>query len=81
MASELEAPFDFEDVKVPALVGYGTATSAEHREGARWLVEHLPEAELRASPDAGHFAPRTHPTEYAAFIGAVAGIADAHQQQ
>jgi hypothetical protein len=39
MASELDAPFDFQDVFVPALVGYGTATSAEHSEGARWLAD------------------------------------------
>jgi hypothetical protein len=39
MASELDAPFDFQDVFVPALVGYGTATSADHSEGARWLAD------------------------------------------
>jgi pimeloyl-ACP methyl ester carboxylesterase len=71
MASELEAPFNFDDVRVPALVGYGTATSAEHREGARWLVERLPNARLHVIPGAGHFAPRTHPKEFAAFISAV----------
>jgi pimeloyl-ACP methyl ester carboxylesterase len=75
MASELEAPFHFEDVLVPALVGYGTATSAEHCEGARWLVERLPNAGLHTTDDAGHFAPRTHPKEFAAFMDAVAVLA------
>jgi pimeloyl-ACP methyl ester carboxylesterase len=72
MASELEAPFDFADVLVRALIGYGTATSAEHCEGARWLVEQLPNAGLHVTPGAGHFAPRTHPKEFAAFMAAAA---------
>jgi pimeloyl-ACP methyl ester carboxylesterase len=75
MASELNAPFNFEDVLVPALVGCGTATSVEHREGARWLVERLPNARLHVSPGAGHFAPRSHPMEFAAFTTEVATLA------
>jgi pimeloyl-ACP methyl ester carboxylesterase len=71
MASELQAPFDFDDVLVPALVGAGTATSEEHRKGAKWLVERLPNARLHTTPGAGHFAPRTHPKEFAAFMRAV----------
>jgi pimeloyl-ACP methyl ester carboxylesterase len=74
MASELDAPFDFDDVAVPALVGYGTATSAEHVKGARWLAEQLPNARVRASDGAGHFAPRTHPREFASFMGATAAM-------
>ena len=77
MASELNAPFDFQDVVVPALVGYGTATVAEHAKGARWLVDRLPKARLHSTPGAGHFAPRTHPKEFAAFIGAVVAMAGA----
>ena len=69
MASELQTPFEFEDVQVPALVGYGTATSAEHVKGAHWLVEHLPKARLHVSPGAGHSA-RTHPREFADFMRA-----------
>jgi pimeloyl-ACP methyl ester carboxylesterase len=72
MASEIDAPFDFHDVLVPALIGYGTATSAEHVEGAHWLAEHLPNGRVRPSPGAGHFAPRTHPQEFAAFMAAAA---------
>jgi pimeloyl-ACP methyl ester carboxylesterase len=81
MASELEAPFAFQDILVPALVGYGTATSAEHIEGARWLAEHLPNAHVHVSPGAGHFAPRTHPAEFAAFMRAVAAIGDVGQHE
>jgi pimeloyl-ACP methyl ester carboxylesterase len=77
MASELEAPFNFEDVLVPALVGVGTATSAEHREGARWLGERLPNAQLQVIPGAGHFAPRSHPMEFAGFTNRVATLAPA----
>ncbi len=77
MASELAAPFDFRDMLVPALVGYGTATVTEHSKGARWLVERLPDARLRAIPGAGHFAPRTHPKAFAAFTEAVIAMAGA----
>ena len=75
MASEISAPFEFDDVHVPALIGYGTATSAEHVEGARWLADRLPSARVRASPGAGHFAPRTHPREFAAFMAATTTLA------
>ena len=77
MASELDAPFNFEDVLVPALVGYGTDTVAHHSKGANWLVAHLPNARLHEIPGAGHFAPRTHPEEFAGFTNAVASLAEA----
>jgi len=77
MASELVAPFDFQDVLVPALVGYGTATVPEQAKGARWLVDRLPNARLHAVPGAGHFAPRTHPEEFADFMGVVIAMAEA----
>jgi pimeloyl-ACP methyl ester carboxylesterase len=76
MASELDAPFNFEDVLVPTLVGYGTDTVAHHSKGVHWLVEHLPEARPYEIPGAGHFAPRTHPREFAAFIRAVFTLAE-----
>jgi len=72
MASELDAPFAFADVTVPALVGYGTDTSVEHAYGARWLAERLPYASSQSTTGTGHFAPRTHPEEYAAFVRSVA---------
>jgi pimeloyl-ACP methyl ester carboxylesterase len=76
MAAELDSPLDFQDMVVPTLVGYGTATVKEHSEGARWLVDCLPNARLYAVPGAGHFAPRTHPKEFAAFMGAVVAMAE-----
>jgi pimeloyl-ACP methyl ester carboxylesterase len=77
MASELDAPFQFGDVLVRALVGYGTATVTEHAEGAGWLVDRLPNARLRATDGAGHFAPRTHPKEFAGFVDAVVAMTEA----
>jgi pimeloyl-ACP methyl ester carboxylesterase len=68
MASEVHAPFDFHDVVVPALVGSGSDTSPEHAYGARWLAEALPNARTHVIRGTGHFAPRTHPAEYAAFV-------------
>ena len=82
MASELDAPFDFHDVLVPALVGHGTATVAEHAEGARWLVDRLPDARLHVTPGVGHFAPRTHPGAFADFMGDVIAMAESgHRRQ
>jgi len=75
MASELRAPFDFEDVSVPALVGFRTETSDEHAYGARWLAEQLPNAALHSIQGSGHFAPRTHPREFARFVLAAALLA------
>lgn len=75
MASEIATPFAFDDVVVPALVGYGTETRGGHVEGARWLVEALPDARLHAVDGVGHFAPRTHPDHYAAFVRAAAALA------
>jgi pimeloyl-ACP methyl ester carboxylesterase len=72
MASELSAPFDFGDVRVPALVGFGTNTSSEHAHGARWLAEALPDAGLQSISGAGHFAHRTHPEAFAVFVRSVA---------
>jgi pimeloyl-ACP methyl ester carboxylesterase len=59
---------------VPALVGYGTATSAPHLKRGRWLVERLPAARLQEVRGAGHFAPRTHPEEFGAFTRATASM-------
>jgi pimeloyl-ACP methyl ester carboxylesterase len=70
MASALVTPFAFEDVTVPAVVGYGRATTPEHIYGAAWLAEHLPDAQLHPVADAGHFANRTHPAEFARFVEA-----------
>jgi pimeloyl-ACP methyl ester carboxylesterase len=74
MASELDAPFDFQDMVVPALVGCGTATVDEHAKGARWLVDCLPDSRLHEISGVGHFAPRTHPEEFASFVTAVVAM-------
>jgi pimeloyl-ACP methyl ester carboxylesterase len=76
MASEIAAPFAFPDVVVPALVGYGTETSAEHAYGARWLAENLPNARCHLVPGTGHFAPRTHPRAFADFALCVESLPD-----
>lgn len=74
MATSLVAPFDFDDVDVPSLVGYGTETNGWHVEGAHWLVDHLPDATLHVVDGAGHFAHRTHPADYAEFARRAAAI-------
>jgi len=75
MASQIAAPYDFDDVTVPTIVGYGTATARVHSLGAAWLVDHLPDARLDAIADAGHFAHHTHPEQFARFVHTVAAIA------
>lgn len=75
MASEITAPFAIADVVVPTLVGYGTETGAFHGEGAIWLAEALPDGHLHVVEGAAHFAPRTHPAEYAGFVRATAALA------
>ena len=70
MASILDAPFDFAEVAVPALVGRGSETAPEHHYGAAWLCEQLPDATLFDIDGAGHFANRSHPAEFAAFVRA-----------
>lgn len=75
MASELVAPFRFEEVAAPALVGHGSATAKEHLRGSAWLVEQLPDATLHSVPGAGHFANRTHPEQFASFVRATLGVA------
>jgi pimeloyl-ACP methyl ester carboxylesterase len=73
MASEIATPFEFEDVLVSTLVGYGTETMGGHVEGAHWLAAALPDARVHGVEGAGHFAPRTHPDDFAAFVRAAAG--------
>jgi pimeloyl-ACP methyl ester carboxylesterase len=70
MASELVAPFDIAAVTVPAVVGYGGATSDAHVRGALLLAEQLPDAQLHWVDGVGHFAHRTHPAQFASFVEA-----------
>ena len=66
------APFGAEDEG-----GYGTDTFAFHDGGAIWLSETLPDGHLHVIEGTGHFAPRTHPVEYADFVRATAALAGA----
>jgi pimeloyl-ACP methyl ester carboxylesterase len=75
MASLLAAPYAYEDVKVPAVVGGGAQSSSSSRKVAPWLLERLPDAQPFVVDGVGHFANRTHPEAFAAF--ACASIARA----
>ncbi len=78
MASIIDAPFDFAHVAVSALVGCGSDTAPEHRYGAAWLCEQLPHASLYEIEGVGHFANRTHPELFAAFVRAAWRQAGSH---
>ena len=67
MAAELSAPYDFADIKAPTVVGYGTATSSGHAEGARRLAALLG-AEPFEVAGANHFAPLTAPDAWAMMV-------------
>ena len=67
MRAELTAPFEFADVKCPVVVGYGTATSTGHAEGARRLAA-IMGADLYEVPGADHFAPLTSPAAWAMLV-------------
>ena len=61
-------PWRAERIDVPVLVMYGEHGQPHHREGARRLVELLPDAELQEVGGARHFGPNTHPDTVAALI-------------
>jgi len=67
MASELSAPFAFEDIQAPCVIGYGTSTSNGHEEGAKRLAGVLG-AELFEVEGAGHFAPVERPEAFATLV-------------
>jgi pimeloyl-ACP methyl ester carboxylesterase len=67
MAAELTAPYAFADIKSPTVIGYGTATSSGHAEGARRLAA-LIGADLYEVPGADHFAPLTSPPAWARLV-------------
>lgn len=75
MAAVLRAPFDFSDVKVPTVVGFGTATSSGHAEGARRLAS-LVRAQLYEVPGADHFAPITSPGAWAVLVRRAIALAE-----
>ena len=72
---EFEPPYVFEDVVVPALIGHGTDSRPEFGRAADLLVERLPNARLHRVEGASHYANRTHPKEFAAFVDATWALA------
>jgi pimeloyl-ACP methyl ester carboxylesterase len=65
------APFEPTTIAVPAVIGYGTATTERHRRAALELSSEIPAAELVTIDGAGHNAHDSHPAEFAAFVRAV----------
>lgn len=55
-------------VAVPVVVAYGESTDERHRRSARWLAEHIDDAELVCLAGAGHGAPLTHPADLADLV-------------
>lgn len=60
-----DSPWDPAAVRCRVLCGVGSKAREHHRQGAEWLVSHLPRAELMIIESAGHGAPNSHPLEYA----------------
>lgn len=75
MASELSAPFRFEDITVPCVVGCGTATSSGHHEGGIRLASVLG-AELYEVDGADHFAPLSAPHVWAGLVRRAVALAN-----
>jgi pimeloyl-ACP methyl ester carboxylesterase len=67
MAAELTAPFEFDEIRCPVVIGCGTATSAGHLEGAHRLARILG-ADLFEVAGADHFAPLTNPPAWAQLV-------------
>jgi pimeloyl-ACP methyl ester carboxylesterase len=68
-------PLDPAEVKVPVVVGFGSASKAHQVENAKRLGELLADAELWEIEGAGHTAHATHPEEFAAFVRRAIGRA------
>jgi len=74
MESELTAPFAFEDVTAPCVIGYGTRTQHGHEEGARRLAAVLGADTYRVE-GAGHFASTEHPEAFATLVRRAVALA------
>jgi pimeloyl-ACP methyl ester carboxylesterase len=74
MAAETEAPFAFEDIRCPCVIGYGTATSTGHEEGARRLGAVLG-CDLYEVAGANHFAPISNPPAFAELVRRAVALA------
>ena len=69
------APWQPHEVTAPVVVGHGTRGAQHHRDGATWMAEQLPNAELVVFEGAGHNAHTTHPEDFARFVDRVAARA------
>lgn len=74
MAAQLSAPFDFDAVTVPTVVGYGTETIEDRRVAGPWLADRLPKGRVLAVPGADHMAQRSHPEAFAGFVREVLAL-------
>jgi pimeloyl-ACP methyl ester carboxylesterase len=63
-----EAPFDVGALAIPAVFGLGGDSVGRYRQGATWLVDHTPGAELVELPGASHGAHLTHPDGFAQLV-------------
>jgi len=71
------APFDPARVTVPAVVGYGSATTDRHRRAAVEMAAELPDAELCTIDGAAHNAHDTHSEAFAEVVRRTVGRAPA----
>jgi pimeloyl-ACP methyl ester carboxylesterase len=69
------APWDPADIAIPVIVGSGREGMAHQRRGSAELAAALPRGELVEVEGCGHGAHLTHPSELAAMLRRVAGIA------
>ena len=63
-------PYEPAAVGVPVVIGRGSESKGQHRQGTDALLELLPDAELHVIEGAGHGAHASHPEGFAAFVEA-----------
>jgi len=75
IASELDAPYDWDDLAVPVLFGHGSRTWPYSRDACAELAARLgqPEHEIDGATHVGHV---THPEGFAAFVRATVALGD-----
>jgi pimeloyl-ACP methyl ester carboxylesterase len=62
------APFDLADLRVPLVLGRGSASVWHHRRAIDALVELVPDSEVIEVPGSAHGAHLSHPDAFAAFV-------------
>ncbi len=75
IASELEAPYDWDDLRVPTLFGHGSRSWPYSRDACHELAARTgqPEYEVEGATHVGHV---THPEEFAGFVRATVGLVE-----